>query len=99
MRLFGLICAILYAALMLLALFYAKQKSFCIAAGCVLILAYAFIRIWGKNNFIPLLIAGMIAVSLGALFNGVRQGNVHPHHHLIRFAAEAVIAALCWFGA
>lgn len=99
MRLFGLISAILYAALMLFALLRAKQKAFLIAAGCALILAYALIRLFGKNNFTALLIAGMIAISLGTLLNGIRQGSVHPHHHLIRLVIEAAITALCLFGA
>lgn len=27
-----------------------------------------------------ILYAGMIAISLGTLFNGIRQGSVHPQH-------------------
>lgn len=98
MKFFGLLCAILYAALMLFALFCAKQKSLLIAAGCILLLGYALIRIWKNNNVMILLIAGMIAISLGTLFNGIRQGSVHPQHHLIRLVIEAAVAALCWFG-
>ncbi len=99
MKILGLICIILYAALMLFALVHAKMKSLSIAVGCFLLFAYVLLRIFWKNNFIVLLIIGMLAISLGTLLNGIRQNNVHILHHLIRLVVEAILVALCLFGA
>lgn len=44
------------------------------------------------------MIAGMICISAGTLVNGIRQKNVHIHHHMIRFVMEAIITIICWTG-
>lgn len=47
---------------------------------------------------ILVMIIGMLGISAGALVNGVRQKNLHLHHHVIRLAAETVITVICWLG-
>ncbi|MCM1184290.1 MAG: hypothetical protein NC337_13045 [Roseburia sp.] len=96
MKFLGLLLVTLYTALMLFALLQAKTKSLGILLGCLLLAVYVTLRIFGKDNPVVLLIGGMLAISLGTLLNGIRQGDVHIHHHLIRLAVEALLTALCW---
>jgi len=101
MRILGIILAICYAGLMIAAVCKEKSRSVSsalIAAGGVLIGGYAVLSmVWGRNHILCLVI-GMISISAGALINGLKSGNLHISHHIIRFVVEAVIAAVCWIG-
>ena len=99
MKICGSIIAILYAGLMIFAIYKKNSKdisSAIIAIGGLFILAYTMLNtIWCKN-FIIILIIGMINISVGTLINGVKQKNIHIHHHIIRLIVESIIIAICW---
>lgn len=101
MKVLGSVFVILYAGLMLFAIYKNKSKSISsafIAMGCALSLTYTLLNMaWGKN-YIALLMIGMISISAGALINGMKQSNVHIHHHIIRLVVETAITAICWIG-
>lgn len=99
MKICGTIIAILYAGLMIFAIYKKKSKdisSAIIAIGGLFILAYAMLNMIWCKNFIFILIIGMINISVGTLINGVKQKNIHIHHHIIRLIVESIIIAICW---
>lgn len=105
MKIFGCILAVLYAGLMLFAVYMEKvhsredtksASSAFIAAGCLLDMGYTVCNLFWDRNFIVILIIGMICISAGALMNGFRQNKIHVHHHVIRLILEAAITATCW---
>ena len=99
MRICGLTLSILYAALMIFSILKAKLTglpTLFIIVGCLLIISYSILAISHKSNFIVILIMGMIGISVGTFLNGVKQNNLHIHHHIIRFIAEAVVTLICW---
>lgn len=101
MKILGSVLVILYAGLMLYAICREKPKSMSsavIGIGCLSALAYLLLNLVYSKNLIIILIAGMVCISAGTLLNGIRQKNVHIRHHIIRFAAEAVIIVICWAG-
>lgn len=101
MKILGSVLVILYAGLMLFAICKEKPKSMSsllIGMGCLSSLAYLFLNLVYSKNLIIILIAGMICISAGTLVNGIRQKNVHIHHHMIRFVVEAIITVICWTG-
>ncbi|MDE7477946.1 MAG: hypothetical protein K2M91_08345, partial [Lachnospiraceae bacterium] len=69
-----------------------------IAVGCLLILLYGVFVFFQKTGFIQILIIGMLFISIGTFLNGVLQGNVHIHHHIVRLIVETVITLICWVG-
>lgn len=71
-------------------------SSACIAAGCLLLLAYSLLYMALGHSRMPLLIAGMLGISAGTLLNGLRLKNLHIRHHIIRLVIEAAIVAICW---
>lgn len=98
-RICGIVFVVLYAGLMIFAVCKEKSKSISsvwIVIGGVLIAGYALWNMVRRGNLIVLLIAGMISISVGTLINGLKQKNIHVHHHLIRLVIEAVIVAICW---
>ncbi len=101
MKIFGAVLAVFYAGVMLFAVCREKSKSVSsvlIAAGSLLVLAYTLLDLIRGQNLILVMIIGMLGISAGALVNGVRQKNLHLHHHVIRLAAETVITVICWLG-
>lgn len=113
MKIFGSILAVLYAGLMLFAVYMEKAhsreeehsredtksaSSAFIAAGCLLDLGYTVCNLFWDRNFIVILIIGMICISAGALMNGFRQKKVHVPHHIIRLILEIIITTICWIG-
>ncbi len=42
---------------------------------------------------LPLVVLGAAAVSLAALWNGIKNGKVHPGHHLIRLGLACGLVA------
>lgn len=101
MKIIGAVLGIFYAGLMLFAVCREKSKSVSsvlIAAGSLLVLLYAVWNLIRGQNFILVMIIGMLCISAGALINGFRQKNLHVSHHVIRFAAETFITVICWLG-
>lgn len=113
MKLFGSILVVLYAGLMLFAVYMEKvhsrkemrsrdntksASSAFIAAGCLLDLGYAVCNVFWDRNLIAILIIGMTCISIGALMNGFRQKKVHIPHHIIRLILETAITVICWVG-
>ena len=101
MKILAGILVILYTGLMLFAICREKSEnisSALIGIGCLSSLAYLFWDVVYSKNLIIILISWMLCISAGTLANGIRQKNVHIHHHIIRFVVEAVITALCWAG-
>lgn len=107
MKIFGSILAVLYAGLMLFAVYMEKAhsredtksaSSAFIAAGCLLDLGYTVCNLFWDRNLIVILIIGMICISAGALMNGFRQKKVHVPHHIIRLILEIIITTICWIG-
>lgn len=113
MKIFGSILVVLYAGLMLFAIYMEKVHSrkevhpgedaksafsAFIAIGCLLDLGYTICSLVWNKNLILILIIGMICISAGALMNGFRQKKVHVSHHIIRLILEAAIIAICWIG-
>lgn len=98
LKLIGAILSTLYACLMLFVVFHEKAfriSNFIIALGCVFILAFVLRGIIWRKKQIAVLIAGMAAISVGALLNGILQGNVHIQHHIVRLLVEAVLVLIC----
>lgn len=75
-----------------------RLPSIFIGAGCLLLLAYALLCIIQGRSLMPLLILGMLGISVGALQNGMRQKKVHLSHHIVRLAIEVAVIAICWMG-
>ncbi len=101
MKICGTVIAILYAVLMLFAVIKNKSKnisSALIAIGGLFILAYALLNMIWCKNLIIILIISMILISVGTLINGIKQNNIHIHHHMIRLIVESIIIAICWIG-
>lgn len=101
MKTAGAVLAILYAGIMLFAVSREKSRgvsSVLIAGGSLLVLLYAAVSLILGKNWIPVIIAGMLGISAGALVNGYRQEKLHVHHHVIRLAVETFITAICWLG-
>lgn len=101
MKIFGLILAVLYAGIMLFAVWKGKTKGkspLFIAVGCFLVLASSLLSIVWEVYWIAVLILGMAGISVGTLLNGLQQKKVHIHHHIIRLAVEAAIVIICWIG-
>lgn len=99
MKICGIVLAALYAGLMIFAVCKDKSKSISsalIVIGGVLIGAYALSDMVWHRNFIIILIAGMISISAGTFINGLKQNNIHIHHHIIRLIIETIIVAICW---
>lgn len=98
MRVCGLILVLLYATLMIFSIFKARLKgipALFIAVGSLLILSYTIFVFSQKSSSTAILIIGMMCISAGTFFNGVRQNNLHIHHHIIRLIIEAVITWIC----
>lgn len=101
MRILGTILALLYAGVLLYGLCKQKAKSLWevfMAAGCLLVLLYVFINLVWCKNLMAMILAGMVAISAGALLNGINRHNVHISHHVIRLVVETAIVLLCWLG-
>ena len=99
MKICGLVLAVLYAGLMIFAVCKEKSKSISsvlIGIGGVLIGVYVLMDIVWYKNLILFLIAGMIGISAGTLINGLKQNNLHIHHHVIRLIIETIITVICW---
>lgn len=101
MRICGAVLAVFYAGLMLFAVYKGNLKSASsalIVIGCLLVLLYTFLNTIRSQNFILIMILGMLNISAGTLMNGFQQNNIHIHHHVIRFIVEIIITVLCWAG-
>lgn len=101
MRICGVVLAVFYAGLMLFAVYKGNLKSLSsalIVIGCLLVLLYTFLNTIRSQNFILIMILGMLNISSGTLMNGFQQNNIHIHHHVIRFIVEIIITVLCWAG-
>ncbi len=99
-KIIGTVLACMYAAVTMFAAFKSDKKNISFPlfiVGCILVLAFAVLNIL-STNYVMLLIIGMLLISAAALANGIRQKNVHIHHHIIRFALEAIIALACIYG-
>lgn len=99
MKILGIVFAILYAGLMIFAVFKEKSKSISsafIVIGGAFIGVYALSNMVWCRNLILFLIVGMISISVGTLINGFKQNNIHIHHHMIRLIIETAIIAICW---
>lgn len=101
MRICGAVLAVFYAGLMLFAVYKGNLKSASsalIIIGCLLVLLYTFLNTIRRQNFILIMILGMLNISAGTLMNGFQQNNIHIHHHVIRLIVEIIITVLCWAG-
>ncbi|MFG6368085.1 MAG: hypothetical protein K1W16_06595 [Lachnospiraceae bacterium] len=99
MKFTGVLFAVLYAILMIFAVYNQKSKSVSsafIVIGSLLIGIYALFSVIGHRNLIIFLIVGMIGISIGTLINGYKQNNIHIYHHVIRLIIETIIIAICW---
>lgn len=99
MKICGIALAVLYAGLMIFAVCKEKSKSISsafIVVGGVLIGVYALLYMVWYRNFILFLIVGMISISAGTLINGLKQNNIHIHHHIGRLIIETMIIVICW---
>ncbi len=102
MKMIGLILVLLYAALMLFALWKQHSlnaSSLCTGAGSLLVLGYGVLYLVQHRSLMPLLVIGMLCISAGALLNGIRLKKVHIHHHILRLLIEAAMVAICWISA
>lgn len=100
MKIIGIVFALLYAGLMIFAVCKEKSKSVSsalIVIGGVLIGVYVLFTVLSRNYIISL-IAGMISISAGTFLNGLKQKNIHIHHHIIRLIIETIIIVICWIG-
>lgn len=101
MEILGLVLAVLYAGVMLFAVWKGKAKGkppLFIAAGCFLVLAASLLSIVWESYWIAVLILGMAGISIGTFLNGRQQKEFHIQHHIIRLVVEAVIVMICWIG-
>lgn len=101
MKICGAILAIFYVGLMLFAVYKGKLKnaaSAFIVIGCLLVLLYTSLNLIWCKNFIMVMIVGMLSISAGTFMNGLKQNNIHIHHHVIRLVVETVITIICWAG-
>lgn len=99
MKICGVVLAILYVGLMIFAVYKEKSKSISsafIVIGCILDLLYTFLSMIWCKNFIIIMMIGMLNISVGAFMNGLKQNNIHIHHHVIRLAVETIITTICW---
>lgn len=99
MKICGIVLAVLYAGLMIFAVCKEKSKSISsafIAIGGVLIGVYVLTDMVWYRNLIIFLVVGMISISAGTFINGLKQNNLHVHHHIIRFIIETIITVICW---
>lgn len=97
-RVCGLILVVFYAILMLFSILKANLKgipALFIAVGGLLILSYTIFAFLHKSSLTTLVIIGMVCISVGTFFNGVKQNNLHIHHHIIRLIIEVVLALIC----
>ncbi len=63
-----------------------------LCGGLALVLA-GVLKILRNGAALPLVVLGAAAVSLAALWNGSKNGKVHPGHHLIRLGLACALAA------
>lgn len=52
--------------------------------GALVLAAAGVLKVLGHGAALPLVILGVAAVSLAALWNGFKNRKVHPAHHLAR---------------
>ncbi len=60
--------------------------------GGAALTAAGVMKVLRVRGALPLVVLGAGAVSLAALWNGVKNGEVHPGHHLVRLALACGLA-------
>lgn len=101
MKILGSIFTLLYIGLMIFAIYKDRSKSISsvfIVVGCLLAFVYTLLNVVWDKNLIIILVIGMINISIGTLFNGLKQNNIHVHHHIIRSIVEMILIVICRAG-
>lgn len=69
-----------------------------VVAGATLVTAGGLL-LYGASIGVTLLLAGLIAVHILAIINGMRMfGRINPAHHLVRLGGSVVVAGLALWG-
>lgn len=61
--------------------------------GSLALVLAGVLKILRNGVALPLVVLGAAAVSLAALWNGIKNKKVHPSHHLIRLGLACALAA------
>jgi len=66
--------------------------------GAVALVAAGVMKALKVGAALPLVVLGAAAVSLAALWNGSKNGKVHPVHHLVRLglACGLILGFVYW---
>ncbi len=94
-KIFGVVLTSIYILLMMIALFSSEfmgLPSVLIFIGCLLSLTYMLIL--RHKNFLLLIIAGMVCLSISAILIGIQQDSTQISHHIIRTIFEIIIVML-----